>query len=84
MSSNAVLFILFFVACIGFGIGWEIYRRRCPSCGKFFARQIVQSSATHRADFRRDGMSKTTVSNCQCKYCGHTWTQRYTTTKRHR
>ena len=84
MSGNALLFILFFVACIGFGILWEVFRRKCPQCGKFFAREIVSSGASYTSDMRRDHTHKTTVSDCKCKFCGHTWTQRYTSTKHKR
>lgn len=83
MSGNALLFILFFIGCIGFGVLWEIYRRRCPQCKKFFAREVVHSAASYGSDLRH-GMRKTTVSDCKCKYCGHTWTQRYTSKNRHR
>jgi len=82
--SNTVLFVLFFIGCIAFGTGWEIFRRRCPQCGRFFAREIVQSSASHRSDYRHDAMKKTTESDCRCKFCGHTWTQKYTSRKHRR
>ncbi|HNV48064.1 MAG TPA: hypothetical protein PLE73_05565 [Spirochaetota bacterium] len=82
MNTNVLLFILFFVGCIGFGVLWEIFRRRCPKCGKFFAREIVASASSHRHDHRHDRAMKTTVSDCRCKYCGHAWTQKYTSSKR--
>jgi hypothetical protein len=81
MSGNALLFVLFFVGCIGVGILWEVLRRKCTQCGKFFAREIVSSGASFRNDFHDNAMKKTTVSDCRCKFCGHTWTQRYTSTK---
>ena len=81
MSNNALLFILFFAACIGFGILWEIWRRKCPKCGKFFAREVTKNNVSHGTDYMHDHTHRTTVSDCRCKYCGHTWVQRYTSTK---
>jgi hypothetical protein len=82
--SNPVPFILFLAGCIGFGILWEIYRRRCPQCKKFFAREILRSSASRDNYTRYDRTSKTTATDCKCKFCGHTWTQKYTSYKSHK
>lgn len=84
MSGNALLFILFFIGCIGFGVLWEVFRRRCPQCKRFFARTIVRGNVSYDVNYRRDHLNKTTVSQCQCKFCGHQWTQTYTSTKHRR
>lgn len=79
--SSTLLFIIFFSACILFGILWEIFRRRCPKCGKFFARTIIKGSSTTHYSGSYNETHKSTNYNCTCKYCGHEWRQHYTSTK---
>lgn len=84
MSRNVLLFIAFFVGCIGIGVIWEIMKTRCPSCKKLFARVIDKSQSGFHTDVKRGDFitRKTTVSHCKCKFCGYEWEQQYTTRKR--
>lgn len=77
---NVVLFILFIFGCIAFGIVWEIFRTKCPSCGKFFAREKLKEQSGVQGDrsFSQGYHThKVTTTHCKCKFCGHEWTQTY-------
>lgn len=78
------LVVLLVAGSIAFGVIWEIFRRKCPSCGKFFAREILSSASSHTTHHMGEHTHKTTVSQCQCKFCGHRWEQKYTSTKHRR
>ena len=84
MGTNYPLLAFVIVAIIAFAIVWEIFRTKCPACGKFFAREIAKSRSSFKTDMIHDHTHKTTVSSCTCKFCGHQWEQRYRSTRRHR
>jgi len=75
--------ILLISSVVLFAIIVEIFRMRCPKCGKYFARKILKSSSSYQnQNFTSNHTHKNTVHECQCKYCGYRWQLKWTSTKR--
>lgn len=85
MSTQNIIFIVVFIIVIfTIAIISEIYRTRCPKCRKFWARKIYRTTdsyETHRMLRENQHTHVHSISYCICKFCGHQWKQKYTTTK---
>ncbi len=59
----------------------EFFNTRCPACGKFRARQIIRSQ-TNYTSYDKDYKRTRSTRFCKCRFCGHEWTQRHTSSRR--
>lgn len=84
-TRNVILFVIFFIGVLAIGIIVEIFRTRCPKCRKLWARKINRTTRNydnHRILSDKSHTHIKSISYCTCKFCGHQWEQKYTSTKR--
>jgi hypothetical protein len=78
MQIKYIYLFLTIIGLIAFVVMLEIFRTKCPACGRMFARQIFKGKG--RVDHMQTSMDSVHIEGtrmCKCKYCGHEWSQRY-------
>jgi hypothetical protein len=87
---NLPLVFIGIAAVIGLAALWEVFQTRCPSCKKMFARRIDKAGRSYRGDNHGSLTGGGTdnyvryswTRQCTCKFCGHRWEQRGTSSRR--
>ena len=70
ISANPVMAaVLFFGFIVLVLIVTTVFRRKCPSCGKYRAGEVTAS----RREQALIGHSKRMEVDLKCRYCGHEW-----------
>jgi hypothetical protein len=81
MQIKYIYLFLTIIGLIAFVVMLEIFRTKCPACGKMFARKIVKNVGRSEYHTTQDRVSIRGTRLCQCKFCGHEWTQNYSKSK---